>query len=74
MKLNMKLIEFKEYNNLTGEKKLNKRKIFLLILASVLILITTTFFLIYFNNSDFRNWADIHILMKTVSQGNLPRC
>ena len=36
----MKLIEFKEYDNLNGGKSLNKKKIIVLIIVSILIFIS----------------------------------
>ena len=67
----MKLIEFKEYNNLNNERTLNKRKLTIAIVIIILLIITITFSVLYVCNSKFRNWADIHILMKTISQGSL---
>ena len=67
----MKLIEFKEYNNLNENNQLNKKKLAVCILIILIIVIAITFSLIYIFNSKFRNWADMHILMKTVSEGNL---
>ena len=67
----MKLIEFKEYDNLNGGKSLNKKKIIVLIIVSILIFISIIFSVIYMCNEHFRNWADIHVLMKTVSEGKL---
>lgn len=67
----MKLIEFKEYDNLNGGKSLNKKKIIVLIIVSILIFISIIFSVIYMCNEHFRNWADVHVLMKTVSEGKL---
>lgn len=66
----MKLIEFKEYNNL-DKNTLNKKKLLISIVLVCLIISIIVFSLLYIYNKKFRNWADIHILMKTVSQGNL---
>lgn len=66
----MKLIEFKEYNNLGGNV-LNKKKVKVAITFSVIIVLIFVIALIYFCSPKFRNWADMHILMKTVYQGKL---
>lgn len=66
----MKLIEFKEYNNL-NEHTLNKKKVVASIVIICVIIAVIIFSLFYIYNLKFRNWADIHILMKTVSQGDL---
>lgn len=67
----MKLIEFKEYNNLEKERTINKNKIIITIIIAVLIIVIAIFSIIYVFSSSFRDWADIHILMKTVSEGSL---
>lgn len=67
----MKLIEFKEYNNLDSEKSLNKKKIIGFMITAVIIVLAITFSVLYACNKTFRNWADIHILMKSISEGSL---
>ena len=67
----MKLIEFKEYNNLDSEKSLNKKKIIGFMINAVIIVLAITFSVVYACNKTFRNWADIHILMKSISEGSL---
>lgn len=67
----MKLIEFKEYNNLDNEKSLNKKKIIGFMITAVIIVLAITFSVVYACNKTFRNWADIHILMKSISEGSL---
>lgn len=67
----MKLIEFKEYNNLDSEKSLNKKKIIGFMITAVIIVLAITFSVVYACNKTFRNWADIHILMKSISEGSL---
>ena len=67
----MKLIEFKEYNNLNDERSLNKKKIIVIAIISILIIISIIFSVIYIGNQNFRNWADTYILMKNVSEGSL---
>ena len=66
----MKLIEFKEYNNL-NDHTLNKKKVVASIIIICVIIAVIIFSLFYIYNKKFRNWADMHILMKTVSQGKL---
>lgn len=67
----MKLIEFKEYNNLDSERSLNKKKIIGFMITAVIIVLAITFSVVYACNKTFRNWADIHILMKSISEGSL---
>lgn len=67
----MKLIEFKEYDNLDKEKKLNKKKVIVLMTVSTVIVISIIFLIIYMCNAKFRSWADMHILMKNVTEGTL---
>ena len=67
----MKLIEFKEYNNLDSEKSLNKKKIIGFMITAVIIVLAINFSVVYACNKTFRNWADIHILMKSISEGSL---
>ena len=67
----MKLIEFKEYNNLNDERSLNKKKIIVIAIISNLIIMSIIFSVIYIGNQNFRNWADTYILMKNVSEGSL---
>jgi hypothetical protein len=64
----MKLIEF---NNLDSEKSLNKKKIIGFMITAVIIVLAITFSVVYACNKTFRNWADIHILMKSISEGSL---
>lgn len=67
----MKLIEFKEYNNINENKALNKKKIAITIIFAIIIIIITMFILLYIYNKNFRNWADMHVLMKNVTEGTL---
>ncbi len=67
----MKLIEFKEYNNINENKALNKKKIAITIIVAIIIIIITMFILLYIYNKNFRNWADMHVLMKNVTEGTL---
>ena len=67
----MKLIEFKEYDNLDKEKNLNKKKVIVLMTVSTVIVISIIFLIMYMCNAKFRSWADMHILMKNVTEGTL---
>ena len=67
----MKLIEFKEFNGTVEERKINKKKIAITIVISVIMALIITFLLLYIYNEKFRDWSDMHILMKTVSEGTL---
>lgn len=68
----MKLLEYKQYNNLDEERSLNKKKVTLAIIVVVLIIIISTISVIYISNSNFRNFMDKYILLKSVSSENLP--
>lgn len=67
----MKLIEFKEYNNLENNV-LNKRKVVIAAVLAIAIFVVVLYSILYAFSPKFRRWADIHILMKCVQQGNLP--
>lgn len=68
----MKLLEYKQYNNLDEERSLNKKKVTIAIIVVVLIIIISTISVIYISNSDFRNFMDKYILLKSVSSEDLP--
>ena len=68
----MKLLEYKQYNNLDEERSLNKKKVTITIIVVVLIIIISTISVIYISNSNFRNFMDKYILLKSVSSENLP--
>lgn len=40
-------------------------------ITAVIIVLAITFSVVYACNKTFRNWADIHILMKSISEGSL---
>lgn len=67
----MKLVEFKEFNNTNEVKKINKKKIAITITVSIVFAFILIFILLYTYNKNFRDWADLHVLMKTVSEGTL---
>lgn len=68
----MKIIEFKKYENVPEEKKLNKGKVGIAVAILVLLLILLIIFAIYVGNSNFRNFMDKYILRKSVGENNLP--
>ena len=43
----MKLIEFKEYNNINENKALNKKKIAITIIIAIIVILITIFLLLY---------------------------
>lgn len=67
----MKLIEFKEYKNVNNQV-LNKKKVAVTSAIGLVIVVIVILLLIYLFSPKFRNWADTHILMKVVHQGNAP--
>ena len=68
----MKLITIKEYNNLNRERNINKNKIIITLIITILIIIMSVFLITYMCSSSFRDWADNHLLMKTITEGNSP--
>ncbi len=50
------------------DKKINKRKLALVIFITILIIAVTTAFILYCINYKFRNWVDIEILQKEIKQ------
>ena len=70
--MNMKLLEYKQYNNLDEERSLNKKKVTIAIIVVVLIISISTISVIYISNSNFRNFMDKYILLKSVSSEDLP--
>lgn len=68
----MKIIEFKEYKNVSTEKKINKKKVAIAISCLVLILIGIIIFSVYICSSNFRNFMDQYILGKVVMENKVP--
>ena len=70
----MKLIEYKQFGNIedTEERKLNKKKIAISGAISGVILIIIFFIVLYICNSSFRNFLDKYVLMKSISDANVP--
>lgn len=68
----MKLLEYKQYNNLDEERTLNKKKVIVTISVVVIILIISIISVIYISNSNFRNFMDKYVLLKSVTEDNLP--
>lgn len=67
----MKLLEYKQFNNLDENKTLNKKKLTIAIIVVATILIIATIFIIYIASSGFRNFMDKYILFKNVSGEDL---
>ena len=68
----MKLLEYKQFNNSDEEKTLNKKKVIIAITLIVLTIVIGIIFIIYILNANFRNFMDKYILLKSVSENNLP--
>ncbi len=62
-----KVIEFKPQ-----KKKLNKKKLILLIVLAIIFILLSITAIIYNVNKDFRNFMDKYILGKNVTEENLP--
>lgn len=52
----------------TKSKKINAKKIILSIAISILVVVIIVVVALYITNSEFRNWIDIEILRKEISQ------
>lgn len=52
------------------EKKINKKKLALVIVSILFIILIATIIIMYCANAKFRNWVDINILLKEIKQGN----
>ena len=68
----MKLLEYKQYNNSDEEKTLNKKKVIISVIISIIAIFIVTIYITYVSNSNFRNFMDKYILLKSVSENNLP--
>lgn len=55
------------------DRKLNKKKIIILILAVLLIALMFTFFILYKNNPNIRAFADKYIFRKNITENTLPQ-
>ena len=62
-----KVLKFKPKN-----KKINRKKVFITFGISIVILLFAIAFVIYKTNENFRTFADKYILMKNVSEENVP--
>lgn len=68
----MKLLEYKQFNNSDEVKTLNKKKVIITIVIIAVILITSIITVVYICNSSFRNFMDKYVLLKSVTENNLP--
>ena len=68
----MKVIEFKNYDNLKDEKKLNKKKLIIASVIIAIIMFVAIITSIYIANSSFRKFMDTYILAKNVKEESLP--
>lgn len=69
----MKLVEYKQYSNSDEqERTINKRKVIVVIVILVTILFIIITSIIYASSSQFRNFTDKYILMKNITENNLP--
>lgn len=68
----MKLLEYRQYNNLDEKKSLNKKKVTIAIVVVLLVIIISTVSVIYISNANFRNFMDKYVLLKSVTSDNLP--
>ena len=49
-------------------KKINKRKVVIIVLIVIVALIALSMVIVYNTSPDFREWVDVNILGKQVSQ------
>lgn len=68
----MKLLEYKQFNNSDEVKTLNKKKVTIAIIIAAILLITSIITVVYISNSSFRNFMDKYVLLKSVTENNLP--
>lgn len=68
----MKLIEYKQFGNVDEERKINKKKLAVSIAILACIVVVALITIIYISSSKFRNFMDKYILMKNVSESNVP--
>lgn len=61
-----KVIKFRK------DRKLNKKKIYIIIAVFVLAIIIATIMVIYNSNKNFRNFMDKYIFRKDVTEENVP--
>lgn len=54
------------------EKKINKKKITILVIIAIILIATIATTIIYINNKTVRNWIDKNIFQKEKTQNNLP--
>lgn len=59
-----------EQNNTA--KKINKKKLAIIIAISIILIIIITISIVYAKNEQFRDWIDKNVLRKEISQENLP--
>lgn len=68
----MKVLEYKQYNNSNEEKTLNKKKVIIAGIILFFIIFFAVISVIYISSSGFRNFMDEYILLKSVTENNLP--
>ena len=68
----MKLLEYKQYNDDTGGKQLNKKKVGIASVCGGIILIFLIALILYISSANVRNFMDKYLLMKNVFENNLP--
>ena len=62
----------KDYWKEPEAKKINHKKLLLLITIAIIAIMLTTMAIIYINNKEIRTWVDKNILQKEKMQNNLP--
>lgn len=68
----MKLLEYKQFNNSDEERTLNKKKVTIAIAILVIFILASVITVVYISNSYFRNFMDKYVLLKSVTENNLP--
>ena len=67
----MKLLEYKQFNNSDEEKSLNKKKVSVAVIILLIVLIIVITFIAYISSPNVRDFMDKYILFKNVNENDL---
>lgn len=68
----MKLLEYKQFNNADEEKRLNPKKVAVVIIIAIIIFLISAICIAYICSSSFRNFMDKYVLMKSLTENSVP--